>query len=293
MDGILLVGHGSLRAGSAQAMEAVAGVLRAQHATLHVAPCFLNYGSPTVFEAAADLLSRGVSQIMVQPYFLVPGQYVLQDLPAQVYRLGVEHPTAHFHIAPVMGDHDRILDMLCRKVEEHVTAHGHTPDTCILIAHGSPYPEANRQVRRLVRHLQPKVDVPDMQVAFLDLEAPDLASCCQAVLDAGRRRIAVMPFFLHAGRHVMEDLPRILHTVSTSAPPDSELVLTTPLDDIEALAAIVFDQCVACRPQSWGTALAAQQNQQPPASPFFLHQATTSHGRQSLFGRGGDREVPI
>ncbi len=281
MDGLLLVGHGSLRAHSAQTMGAVAQVLRIRQPNLRVEPCFLNYGSPTLPEAGTCLLSQGVSRIVVQPYFLTTGQYVLQDLPAQVYRLACKHPADQFHITSVLGDHTLIPDMLRTKVGQCDTELERTPDAFVLMAHGSPYPEANQQVRRVARHVQKQIGNRPVEVAFLDLATPDLMSCCQTLLDAGQRRITVLPFFLHTGRHVMEDLPHLLAQVRDTAPAASQLTLTTPLDDVDVLASIVFDQYIAGRSQDWGTTLQARQNRQPQTIP----EATATHVRQSLSGR--------
>ncbi len=250
MDGILLAGHGSLRADSARTMGAVAEALRTKQTTYLIDTGFLNYGSPNVFETTARLVDRGVSQLTVQPYFLAAGQYVLQDLGVQVTRLRCQHPGTVFDVAPVLGEHPIILDMLQGKIRANMAGHGCQPDTFILVAHGSPYPEANQQIRRIASELKTRTRVSGIETAYLDLEMPDLASCCRLAMESGARCITVIPFFLHAGRHVMEDLPRILAKVRGSAPLDCIISLTSPLDDIELLAEVVYDHCVAGRQQS-------------------------------------------
>jgi sirohydrochlorin ferrochelatase len=46
-----------------------------------------------------------------------------------------------------------------------------------------------------------------VEVAFLQLARPDLAEAVEECVGAGVRRIAVVPFFLSPGAHVLEDIP--------------------------------------------------------------------------------------
>ena len=80
----------------------------------------------------------------------------------------------------------------------------------VLFAHGSRDPrwsEPIEAVARTMRELAP--DVP-VACAYLELTAPDLPTCVQALASQGARAITVWPMFLGAGRHAREDLPRLL-----------------------------------------------------------------------------------
>ena len=88
----------------------------------------------------------------------------------------------------------------------------------VLFAHGSRDPrwsEPIEAVARTMRELAP--DVP-VACAYLELTAPDLPTCVQALASQGARAITVWPMFLGAGRHAREDLPRIAEQLRTSHP---------------------------------------------------------------------------
>lgn len=236
MDGLLLVGHGSLRRHSARGMQRVAQALAGLETMPAVETCFLNYGTPTMAETVAQLAGRRITRIVVQPYFLTDGQYVQQDLPAQIAALRLACPDVAFHLCPVLGAHARMPALMRARMAPH---RSHV-DGIVLVSHGSHWPAALRQVQDIARGMQRAIpDIP-VATAFLDINRPDPVTCCQALLQAGCRALAVMPFFLHAGRHVREDLPRMMDEVR-QAWQGCRISLLEYLDDIAGLAAIVAD----------------------------------------------------
>jgi sirohydrochlorin cobaltochelatase len=48
-----------------------------------------------------------------------------------------------------------------------------------------------------------------VNAAFLELAAPDLDTAVDALVADGVRRITVLPYFLHEGRHTTVDLPAL------------------------------------------------------------------------------------
>src|SRR5690349_9572208 len=81
MRAVLLVGHGSLRSGSGAAMIRLAARVRAAGVAPIAGAGFLNYSRPSFAEALARCAARGADEVVVQPYFLVPGKFVRVDLP--------------------------------------------------------------------------------------------------------------------------------------------------------------------------------------------------------------------
>lgn len=80
----------------------------------------------------------------------------------------------------------------------------------ILFAHGSRderWRAPIEAVARRVAALDPSVGVA---CAYLELVAPDLLTATAALVGDGARSIRVVPLFLGMGKHVREDLPRLL-----------------------------------------------------------------------------------
>lgn len=81
--------------------------------------------------------------------------------------------------------------------------------TVVVAAHGSRAGAANDAHRRVVAALAGAVDTP-VTAAFLELAEPAIGDAIDAAVANGAGRVLVLPYFLHPGRHLVEDLPAIV-----------------------------------------------------------------------------------
>src|SRR5205814_10013433 len=96
MRAIILIGHGSLKSASGAAMIRIAARLR-EHGVAPIAEAsFLNFNRPTLAEAVERCVAQGARSIAVQPYFLVAGKYVCEDLPPQIAEQAQRFPQTAF-----------------------------------------------------------------------------------------------------------------------------------------------------------------------------------------------------
>ncbi|HCU26003.1 MAG TPA: cobalamin biosynthesis protein CbiX [Deltaproteobacteria bacterium] len=79
----------------------------------------------------------------------------------------------------------------------------------ILIAHGSRAEAANQEIRDLADRLAAQSEALIFP-AFLELSSPSISEAIDQALAAAPREILVLPYFLTQGRHVQEDIPKIL-----------------------------------------------------------------------------------
>lgn len=79
----------------------------------------------------------------------------------------------------------------------------------LLIAHGSRLEEANEELRRLVERLSDRIE-HKIIACFLELVEPSLATAIDQAVAGGASRVKVLPYFLAQGRHVGQDIPKIL-----------------------------------------------------------------------------------
>lgn len=246
MKGVVLVGHGSLRSASGAAMIRHAARLRQRRAAALVAPGFLNYTRPRLAEAAARLVAQGARRIVVLPYFLVAGKYVLEDLPQEVHALGQRFPEVDFSMGSVLGVHPHLLAVAADRLAAVHDAGVPAQESAVLvIAHGTPYPEANTPIRWLAERLPLHTGFPRAAAAYLDCNAPTVPQAVDALAAAGVRRILALPYFLQNGRHVREDVPRLL-AASAQRHPDVTIRLAPPVgyDErlVDVLAERIFDK---------------------------------------------------
>jgi len=80
----------------------------------------------------------------------------------------------------------------------------------ILLGHGSRDPLWRQPMEAVAARLA--VLRPDMPVrcAYLELEPPTLADAASELAAGGVANISITPMFLGSGKHVREDLPRLL-----------------------------------------------------------------------------------
>ncbi len=83
----------------------------------------------------------------------------------------------------------------------------------VLVAHGSRRESSNEEVRRVAQQLA-ALSGPSgsgryemVHAAFLELAEPLIPAGVQCCLDRGMEEVVVLPYFLSAGRHVVEDIP--------------------------------------------------------------------------------------
>ncbi len=80
----------------------------------------------------------------------------------------------------------------------------------LLVAHGSRREASNEEVRQLTTRLgnQAGNRYQSVNCAFLELAEPSIPDGIEACIQAGAEEVIVLPYFLSAGRHVIEDIPR-------------------------------------------------------------------------------------
>lgn len=87
----------------------------------------------------------------------------------------------------------------------------------VVAAHGSRAEAANDAHREVVDALAAAVDHP-VTPAFLELTEPSIPDAIDAAAATGVASVLVLPYFLHPGRHLSDDLPAIVAEASRRLP---------------------------------------------------------------------------
>lgn len=90
----------------------------------------------------------------------------------------------------------------------------------LVIAHGSRRAASNDEVRQLVERIanNEKSEFDDVSAAFLELADPSIPDGLEACIVRGAKEVVVFPYFLAAGRHVVEDIPNEVAPVMDKYP---------------------------------------------------------------------------
>lgn len=117
-EGVILVDHGSrFEAANAMLLDVAATLqVRAPDLIIHVA--HMEIAPPTIADAYAACVQDGARTVVVHPYFLVPGQHAMQDIPRQAAEAAVEFPDVPHRVSPPLGLHPAIADVILARVSE-------------------------------------------------------------------------------------------------------------------------------------------------------------------------------
>jgi len=113
----------------------------------------------------------------------------------------------------------------------------------LIIAHGSRRKESNDEVRRLTARIKensgPAFD--DVMCAFLEISSPQIDSAIADLADAGATEIKVFPYFLAAGTHVVNDIPRLLDEGRENHP-SINFELLPHLGALQGISSLILNQ---------------------------------------------------
>jgi sirohydrochlorin ferrochelatase len=216
MRAVLLVGHGSLRPGSGAAMIRLAARVRERGIAPLVAAGFLNYSRPRAAAVIARIAASGAELLVIQPYFLVPGKFVSEDMARLAAASGAAHPQLPIALAQPFGDHPALAELVSKRAQ----AARPTQDATglLIIAHGSPDPSANRPIEALARRIQAQGDYAAVVVCYLGLNEPAIGAAIDALVRDGLRRLVAVPYLLQFGGHAAEDIPAAIDAARARHP---------------------------------------------------------------------------
>jgi sirohydrochlorin ferrochelatase len=115
--GLVIFAHGSSVVSANAAVQAVADAT-AQAGEYVVEVGFLEPVHPSLDEAVAKLTARGVSKVLVIPYFLTLGLHLQRDLPRIVRRISEAHPGLDIRVTPPLDGHAALVGILLDRVSE-------------------------------------------------------------------------------------------------------------------------------------------------------------------------------
>ncbi|HNT40579.1 MAG TPA: CbiX/SirB N-terminal domain-containing protein [Rubrivivax sp.] len=88
----------------------------------------------------------------------------------------------------------------------------------ILFAHGARDPRWAVPLQQIAARIQARRPGLALRLAFLELQAPDLAAAAAELVQMGCRRVELLPAFLGVGSHLRQELPRLLQALRQQHP---------------------------------------------------------------------------
>ena len=117
MTGLIVFAHGSRVESANQAVRDIAARMAASRAD-PVETAFLELGEPDLTGAAARLVARGASRIIVIPYFLTLGTHMQRDLPRLAQIAASRNGGVDIEVTLPLDGHPALLEALLDRATE-------------------------------------------------------------------------------------------------------------------------------------------------------------------------------
>ncbi len=109
---IILLAHGSRDPLWRMPIEAVAAEIRNREPGTPVRCAYLELSTPTLPEAATELIADGAREIRVFPVFFGVGKHAREDLPLLVAEIRQAHPDVALDLLPSAGEHGQLTELM-------------------------------------------------------------------------------------------------------------------------------------------------------------------------------------
>lgn len=94
-----------------------------------------------------------------------------------------------------------------------------TPHSALLVmVHGSPRPSSNDAMFAVVEQVRAQNAFDLVSVGFMELNEPTIPDAIDELVSDGATSVVAVPYFLHTGTHVADDLPTLLEEAQAKFP---------------------------------------------------------------------------
>ena len=89
----------------------------------------------------------------------------------------------------------------------------------LIVAHGSRKKVSNIEIHQLANNISLKLhSFHIVEACFLEIAEPSIPQGIESCIKQGASEVLILPYFLAAGRHVLEDIPDIVDQEKTKYP---------------------------------------------------------------------------
>ena len=110
----------------------------------------------------------------------------------------------------------------------------------LLVSHGSKSRKIKEEVRQLVQTIKSQSTIPIIEFAFLEIESPRIPQGVEKCVAKGASQITILLNFLNSGKHIDEDIPRIVDEAQRKYPA-VKFNITKPVGSHSLISKIFLD----------------------------------------------------
>jgi hypothetical protein len=115
---VVLLGHGSRVPDAGKGMEDVAAQLRAEGNFAAVETCYMSRLGPHLPETLQKCVAKGVSRIVLIPYFLHSGLHMKLDIPSMMKEEAKKYPGVKIIYGKHLGFDGKMVEIVNKRIDE-------------------------------------------------------------------------------------------------------------------------------------------------------------------------------
>jgi sirohydrochlorin ferrochelatase len=112
---LLIVDHGSKRPEAAAFLEDMAARVATAKPDWQVRTAHLEVCPPDIGEAIDACVHEGAREVVIQPFFLLPGRHTREDIPAIARAAQEKHGNCTIRVGEAIGEDDQMVEILIRR----------------------------------------------------------------------------------------------------------------------------------------------------------------------------------
>lgn len=109
---MLIIGHGSRSQAAADSFFQVVDLVREKSDFFSVDGAFMELAQPSIPDTLAKVAARGVSEIVIVPFFLYAGIHIQEDIPGIIAELAPLYPEVKMKMAQPIGVDPAVAEIL-------------------------------------------------------------------------------------------------------------------------------------------------------------------------------------
>lgn len=117
----------------------------------------------------------------------------------------------------------------------------------LIVGHGSKSSQAVSEFETVVAETGKKTENVKVCGAHMELAEPSIQDSFEMLWNEGIKSVTVIPYFLFNGRHIQNDIPRILKSMEEKYE-GIEIIFGSPIGPDPSMATVLWNKAIEANP---------------------------------------------
>ncbi|KAK1276604.1 hypothetical protein QJS04_geneDACA012785 [Acorus gramineus] len=131
---MIIVDHGSRREESNLMLNEFVKMFKDKTGYSIVEPAHMELAEPSIRDAFNLCVQKGVTRVIVSPFFLFPGRHWHRDIPSLAAEAAKDHPGVSYIVTAPLGLHELLVDVVNSRIIDCLRHAAGDADECAVCA---------------------------------------------------------------------------------------------------------------------------------------------------------------